>query len=158
MSWWQNLQKSFTGGASPLKKNASKNLDFVKKTYGEMKKEHGPHLARKSDNLTSQLKKSAIDYGKRAQHVPETLRSRSMELGKQGRKLAEETTTRLGEQAGNARTLPSKAAVVSLVSRDDNQPRCSTKSSTVLLIGSAVRLSCKAVHGMPYDPACIKGA
>lgn len=156
MSWWQNLQKSFTGGASPLIKNASKNVDYVKKTYGEMQKEHGPQLARKSENLTSQLKKSAIDYGKRAQHVPGILKSRSMELGKQGRKLAEETTTRLGEQPGNARTLPSKAAVVSLVSRDDNQPSCSSKSSTTVC--SAVRLSCKAVHGMPDDPARIKGA
>lgn len=88
-------------------------MDFVKRTYGELEKEHGPQIARKSDSVTSQLKKSGSEYGKRAKDAPEFLRSRSIELGQQARKVAEETTLRLERQAGSARALPAKAADVS---------------------------------------------
>eukprot|EP00904_Undaria_pinnatifida_P014245 jgi/Undpi1/9951/HiC_scaffold_28.g12405.m1 len=104
MSWWQRVRQAFVkpSSASSLKKNASENLSFLQKKYGDLAKDKG-------EDLRKTLTKSVSDYGKRAKDAPQRLKVRSAVLGRQARARAEEATSSLGKQLGDsARALPSK--------------------------------------------------
>ena len=108
MSWWQRVRQAFVkpSSASSLKKNASENLSFLQKKYGDLAKDKG-------EDLRKTLTKSVSDYGKRAKDAPQRLKVRSAELGRQARARAEEATSSLGKQLGDsARALPSKTVEV----------------------------------------------
>lgn len=108
MSWWRRVQQAFVKPSSlgSLKKNASQNLSFLRKKYGELAKDKG-------EDLKKTLETSVSDYGKIAKKAPQDLRTRSAELGRQARARAEEATSSLGKQLGDsARALPSKTVEV----------------------------------------------
>lgn len=108
MSWWRRVQQAFVKPSSPssLKKNASENLSFLQKKYGDLAKDKG-------EDLRKSLKTSVSDYGKQAKSAPQDLKARSVELGRQARVRAEKATSGLGKQLGDsARALPSRTVEV----------------------------------------------
>lgn len=105
MSWWRRVQQAFVRPSS-LKKNASENLSFLHKKYGNLAKDKG-------EDLRKTVKTSVSDYGKKAKSVPQDLKARSVELGRQARVRAEQATSGLAKQLGDsARALPSKTVEV----------------------------------------------
>lgn len=101
--WWRKVQESLPKPSS-IAKNARKNASFVQKKYGE-------------------------DVSKRGRSIlPESVRVRSAELGRQARERAEEAASRL---AGRAKALPSKAAEVRK-RQERKRARCRYVSASVL--------------------------
>lgn len=97
--WWRKVQEAIPKSRT-LKKTASSNASFLEKKYSE-------------SSIRKTLERSASDLGKRAKNVPESLRIRSAEIGKQARERAEDTTSRVGKRvAESAKALPSKATEV----------------------------------------------
>lgn len=143
MSWWRRVQQAFVkpSSTSSLKKNVSENLSFLQKKYRDLAKDKG-------EDLRKTLKTSVSDYGKRAKNVPQDLKARSAELGRQARVRAEKATSGLGKQLGDsARALPSKTAEVCLLvalylSRSAEATACCT------VVGASIRVH--ASFRLPY--------
>lgn len=100
------LSKELSQRGTQLSKQAS---DYGSRATNQLKRSATDYGSR----ATNQLKRSASDYGRRFKDVPESLRKRSVELGREAQKQAYKRTAEVQRQTiGAARALPAKAAEV----------------------------------------------